>query len=72
MQQMLIEEEEEIEYAMYVESGAIQPKIVGKRREEKREWQKYYRSQQKTIKDSELLAGLFKHVQCIVPRKARK
>ena len=36
MQQMSTEEEEEIEYAIYMESGAIQPKTVGKEREEKK------------------------------------
>ena len=37
MQWMLIEEEGEIECAMYVKSEAIWPKIVGKEREEKGE-----------------------------------
>ena len=36
MQQMSTEEEEEIEYAICMESGAIQPKTVGKEREEKK------------------------------------
>ena len=36
MQQMSTEEEEEIEYAICIESGAIQPKTVGKEREEKK------------------------------------
>ena len=69
MQQMLIEEEKETEHAMYVESGAIQPKTIGKERGEQ---QRCHKSWQKTIDDSKLLAGLLKYVQCIAPRKAGK
>ena len=37
MQWMLIEEEEEIEHAMYMESGAIWPKTIGKEKEKREE-----------------------------------
>ena len=55
-----------------MESKAIQPKNVGKKRGEKEKQQKYCKSWQKTIEDSELLADLLKYIQYIVPRKAGK
>ena len=51
---MLIEEEEEIECAIYMENRAIQPKTIDKEREEREKQQKYHKSQQKTIEDSKL------------------
>ena len=69
MQQMLIEEEKETEHAMYVESGAIQPKTIGKERGEQ---QRCHKSWQKTIEDNELPTSLLRYVQCIVPREAGK
>ena len=58
MQQMLIEEEEEIGYALYVENGAIQPKIVDKEREKRRGQQKCHKSWQKKVEDSKLPTDL--------------
>ena len=72
MQQMSTEEKEEIEYAICMESGAIQPKTVGKEREEKKKQQNSYKSRQKTMENSELLTGLFKYIQCIAFRKTGK
>ena len=72
MQWMLIEEEGEIEHAMYMESGAIWPKTIGKEKEKREEQQKYCKSWQKIMENSKLLTGLLKYIQCIAPRKTRK
>ena len=72
MQQISTEEEEEIEYAICMESGAIQPKTVGKEREERRKQQNSCKSWQKTMENSELLTGLLKYIQCIAFRKTGK
>ena len=72
IQQMLIGEKEKIEHTIYVENRAIWPKTISRERKEKKEQQKCHKSQQKTIENSELSAGLLKYVQYIVPRKAGK
>jgi len=64
---MLIGEEEGIEHAITVESGAIWPGTVG--RKIGQEWWRRRKSRQKRMEVSKLSAGLLKFVQCIVPRK---
>ena len=58
MQWMLIGKKGEIGCTLYIESGAIWPKIVGKERKERGRWQKYYKSQKKKMENSEFPAGL--------------
>ena len=47
-------------------------RIVGKEKKEREKQQRYHKSQQKTMEDSELLAGLLKYIQCIVSRETGK
>ena len=58
IQQISIEEKKRIGHVLFVENRAIWPKIIGRERKEKRRQQKYYKSWQKKMENSELLISL--------------